>query len=319
MNSTDIDQLVAQVIGTAWPVGDAPFIWEVARRQVSGGLHNSKQPGLQGDELMRRRPWQEEDPERNKDQLSFAMNPDAPDTVEFKELKPVDVIVVVNTGSSMRYGTKRCDKLVVAAEALAAMTLAAKHRNDRIALITYDEAGVRLNIPPRTASTDALSYLVHTMLHDSYQHESDPVVGASVGSQLLQALEGVPNLRRNFVVIVTDLTEEFSDFEQHVLRGFGSTQDVVAIVIRDLREAQMPEISGAIALQGLLTKSLVSGFLSKSTRLKYAERYAAAQTSLAGLLEDANISSTFIGTEHDGGDIVDQVQELFFLRRGQRL
>jgi hypothetical protein len=142
----------------------------------------------------------------------------------FVEERELTVQIVVDTSSSMQFGTALESKRAVAAQIAAVLAVLAIKNNDRVGLVLFDE-DVDLYIPPKKGKKHVLNLVTQILDHEPRGATTD--IGAA-----MQYLSRVTS-RRSVVFVISDfLGDDWQDAFNIVSRR----HDVIPVVIRDPRE-----------------------------------------------------------------------------------
>lgn len=149
---------------------------------------------------------------------------------QFAEERELTVILAVDGSASTRFGTQGALKRERAAEVAAVLGLAASRNNDRAGALLFAE-GIELYVPPKKGKTHVLR-LVRDIL------SFDP---PARGTDLAGAIRFLTRVlhRRSVVFLLSDFLDE--GFEKP-LAALAVRHDVVALVLEDRRDRELPDI-----------------------------------------------------------------------------
>jgi uncharacterized protein (DUF58 family) len=149
---------------------------------------------------------------------------------QFAEERELTVILAVDGSASTRFGTQGALKRERAAEVAAVLGLAASRNNDRAGALLFAE-GIDLYVPPKKGKTHVLR-LVRDIL------SFDP---PARGTDLAGAIRFLTRVlhRRSVVFLLSDFLDE--GFEKP-LAALAVRHDVVALVLEDRRDRELPDI-----------------------------------------------------------------------------
>ncbi len=142
----------------------------------------------------------------------------------FVEERELTVQIVVDTSSSMQFGTALESKRAVAAQIAAVLAVLAIKNNDRVGLVLFDEE-VDLYIPPKKGKKHVLNLVTQILDHQPRGATTD--IGAA-----MQYLSRVTR-RRSVVFVISDF---FGDNWKDSFNIASRRHDVIPVVIRDPRE-----------------------------------------------------------------------------------
>jgi len=158
----------------------------------------------------------------------------------FKEERNLNVHILLDTSSSMIFGSTQKLKLEYAAEVAAAFAFFVLEANDKVGLIMFNDKIVRM-IPPSSGRKQfyiILNSLVNAAFYGG-------------GHDLENAVKFLmkTSKERGLLVIISDFIG-FKGGWQNVLRMASMKFDVIGVMIRDPRDEVMPdEDVGQIVLQ----------------------------------------------------------------------
>ena len=149
---------------------------------------------------------------------------------QFAEERELTVILAVDGSASTRFGTQGALKRERAAEVAAVLGLAASRNNDRAGALLFAE-GIELYVPPKKGKTHVLR-LVRDIL------SFDP---PGRGTDLAGAIRFLTRVlhRRSVVFLLSDFLDE--GYEKP-LAALAVRHDVVALVLEDRRDRELPDI-----------------------------------------------------------------------------
>ncbi|MFT6396439.1 MAG: hypothetical protein ACJAYU_001182 [Bradymonadia bacterium] len=145
----------------------------------------------------------------------------------FVEERELTVQIVVDTSSSMQFGTALESKRAVAAQIAAVLAVLAIKNNDRVGLVLFDEE-VDLYIPPKKGKKHVLNLVTQILDHQPRGATTD--IGAA-----MQYLSRVTR-RRSVVFVISDF---FGDSWKDAFNIASRRHDVIPVVIRDPREESL--------------------------------------------------------------------------------
>ena len=153
----------------------------------------------------------------------------------FTEERELTVMLVVDQSGSTRFG-EPMTKSALAVEVGAVLALAAAAQNDRVgALLFADE--VEQVIPPRKGRRHALRVIRDLIAFSPAGRHTNLAVGLTYATRLL---------RHHSIVVV--LSDFLAEGWERPLRRLAARHEVVAIVVEDRREQELPE-SGWLELE----------------------------------------------------------------------
>jgi uncharacterized protein (DUF58 family) len=216
------------------------------------------------------------------------------------EEQPIDVFVVVNTGSSMDFGTVRAMKRQVAAEITAAVGLSTRRSKDRLGCITYGGSGVEYSSPARSPERQVLPAISAVLKEDGTASGGASIAiagGANPASraELRVALSLLP-VRRSLVFIVSDFFECDDEAQQAALQAAAGRHQVVAIHIEDPRENELPQGFGIISLAAIGGGPERIVLLTSASRRQFADQARQRKLALQALFERLDVRWAIVST-----------------------
>lgn len=196
------------------------------------GLHDSRFRG-RGMDYQESRIYQAGDDIRNMDWRVTARTGHA-HTKLFQEERERPIYLVVDTNSSMHFGTKTQFKSVLAAKVAALLGWSSVQQGDRIGVLSYGTNG--LHIGKATAGKRGM---MGVMSHLIKANESS--INSNEQHNLDQALQQLRTIIRpgSLVVIVSDFHALGEDAKRHLLQ-LRKHNDVLGVKISDPFENQLP-------------------------------------------------------------------------------
>ena len=159
-----------------------------------------------------------------------------PHVKRFAEERELTVMLVVDASASTIFGSRRQTKQALAAELGALLAFSAITNNDKVGLVMFTDR-IELALPPRKGNRHVLRVI----------REILSLKPAGRGTDIPAALEhmGLVTKRRCVVFLISDfLTPGW----RRTLRVAARRHDVVAVVLEDPREAELPDV-GLVELQ----------------------------------------------------------------------
>jgi len=159
-----------------------------------------------------------------------------PHVKRFAEERELTVMLVVDASASTIFGSRRQTKQALAAELGALLAFSAIKNNDKVGLVMFTDR-IELALPPRKGNRHVLRVI----------REILSLKPAGRGTDIPAALEhlALVTKRRCVVFLISDfLTPGW----RRALRVAARRHDVVAVVLEDPREAELPAV-GLVELQ----------------------------------------------------------------------
>jgi uncharacterized protein (DUF58 family) len=145
----------------------------------------------------------------------------------------LDAWLILDTSRSLDWGTARCLKREAAGELVVAASILLGRRGNRVGALIFDR-GLQHIIPP-SAGRSARSTLIAEASRDRGPGEEGPTDLARALSQAGRLIR-----RPSLVLVVSDFL--VPDGWQAPLKVLGVRHEVVAAVISDPREAEIPDV-----------------------------------------------------------------------------
>ena len=155
---------------------------------------------------------------------------------KYREERELNIYLAVDVSSSAWFGTADVSKRELAADVAALLAVTALHNNDRVGLVLFAD-GVREFIPPAQGRHHLL-HVIRELLFAEPRRSRTEV--ATVADYLANVTK-----KRNVVFVISDFLDV--DFEAP-LRALGHKHDVIALILNDPREAELPSV-GIVALE----------------------------------------------------------------------
>ena len=224
------------------------------------GLHDSRFRG-RGMDYLESRIYQAGDDIRNMDWRVTARTGDA-HTKLFQEERERPTYLVVDTNSSLQFGTKTQFKSVLASQIAALLGWSSVLQGDRIGVLTYGIHGV--HIVKATAGKRGMMGMMSHLIQ-----ANEPVTHASQEPEqhnLDQALKQLRTIIRpgSLVLVISDFYALGPDAKKHLLQ-LRKHNDVLGIKVSDPFENQMP----LPALYGVQTSQRARVLDSKNQRTQH--------------------------------------------------
>ncbi len=153
----------------------------------------------------------------------------------YTEERELTLLLIVDQSGSTRFG-EPVTKAALAVEVAAVLALAAARHNDRVGALLFSDSVERV-IPPRKGRRHALRVIRDLVAFEPRGKRTDLAASLTYASKLLH--------HRSIVVILSDFLAV--DWERP-LRSLASRNDVVAIMVDDPRERELPA-TGLIELR----------------------------------------------------------------------
>jgi uncharacterized protein (DUF58 family) len=267
---------------------------QVADVMAGAYLSVFKGRGMEFDEV---RPYVPGDDVRSID-WNVTARTGEPHIKRFQEERELTVMLLVDVSASQDFGSGRRSKLEAAVELSALLALSAVENGDKVGLLAF-HSGADLYIPPRKGGKHALRIVREVLARgesDAAGPQKQPILPAFVRkwfAKLQKATKSEPRRstsiaaalefcrqvlpRRAVLFLISDFLDE--GYIQ-VLRHANRKHDVVASLITDPREAEMPP-AGLVTLEDAETGATrLVDTRSDAFRKELAERAALRRKGL---------------------------------------
>jgi uncharacterized protein (DUF58 family) len=213
------------------------------------------------------------------------------------------MMFLLDASASMAWGTRKQSKREVVAEIVALLALCAVNNNDKVGLAICTRE-IEKYVPPRKTSRHALRLIRDVFVHRPAHAGTGLRVGLDFLNRILR--------RRALVFVLSDFLD--GDFAR-VLQRTGFRHDVVAVVVRDPGEEEMPAV-GLLHMQDAetgaqrLVDTADAEFRMAFARQRQERRSAFQTLTRAGRIDVLEVSTA-------GQHLEDLLR--FFRRRARRL
>ncbi len=150
---------------------------------------------------------------------------------ELKEERNLDVTFLLDTSSKMLFGSTDKLKSQYATELIASLAYAILKANDNVSLITFNDKNIKI-IP--LANGEKQFYKIAKVLLDNNNYGNSFNLKDALNFALYNAK------KESLLVIVSDFINPGKDW-QYLLKVASQKFDVIALMIRDPRDRELPE------------------------------------------------------------------------------
>ncbi len=201
------------------------------------GLHDSRFRG-RGMDYQESRVYQAGDDIRNMDWLVTARTGTA-HTKLFQEERERPIHIIMDTNTSMSFGTRKEFKSVTAAKSAALLAWAAVKNGDRVGVMSYGRNGIH-HEKPVGGKRGMMRLIAHLVQADAYENTSD-TSDNDQQTQLQDALQRMRGIIRpgSLVIIVSDFYHLGSEVKRHLIQ-LKKHNDVLALFVIDSFEINTP-------------------------------------------------------------------------------
>jgi uncharacterized protein (DUF58 family) len=221
----------------------------------------------------------------------------------FREERELTVVFLVDLSGSGSFGSRRRLKNEGAAEVCAMLAFAAIKNNDKVGLIVFTDQ-VEMFIPPQKGTRHVLR-----VIRDILSFKP-----SRVGTDISAALDYLGRVlaRRAVVFLISDFQAEGY---ARALRVLNRRHDMIAITIKDPREASLPDV-GMVELEDAETgETALIDTGSPAVRRSYELLEAKRSAALKELFRSMSVDQIEIET---GRDYVPNLVSFFRKRERRR-
>ncbi len=203
--------------------------------------------------------------------------------------------LVLDTSSSMRFGTAERRKADVAEGASLAVGYAATRRGNRLGLVTFGEGGSR-TLPAMQGRAGLLGLLLELRKQDGFEEGRGP---SGDTSSIGGALERLGNIarQRSYIVVVSDFRGP-RDWRRSLLM-LGGRHHVVAVEIRDPREQELPNLGRLRLVDPETGRELRVDTSSERLRAQFAAAAADERSAVAEEITSTGARHVVLSTQGD--------------------
>lgn len=205
----------------------------------------------------------------------------------FIEERELNVCIILDLSSTMRFGSVGMTKAEKAIEAMSILSLSALQNNDKVNLFMFNEVGMKY-IPKIRGKSNTIRLIIEAMKF-SPEPGTNTLNGAM--ATLLQMMK-----RRAFVFIISDFIHP--EYER-TLRHLAHHHEVLPIVISDPIEKDMPDI-GLAFIEDMYTGEVVLADTGSSTfRKVYRNGALDHERTQKAIFERSNLTFVRASTTED--------------------
>jgi uncharacterized protein (DUF58 family) len=318
-------------------IGDRVFtmpievLWKSQEITVRSGERKGISRGSNGYEIISRQPYEMGDDPRDIDHFATAQSgDDSIVTITYQEPHDINIVVVVDTGRRMQFGTRRADKRTVSAEIVASILACAHKTQDRTKVVTFSEQQVQFRVGPKGPKSvfgpamEAILEPPQSALKPAEKTEGSDllkVLGSfsrkyaslktevTLASGKSEALLEVPRTR-SLIFVVSDFIN-LSEAEKESLRDAAAVHDVVCVVIQDLRERELPAGRGLYTLRDIVSGESKAVWLNDANREQFRQNAQGRLDELTAFFKDADCDWGLFSTEQDVDEVIPEMMRLF--------
>ena len=227
-----------------------------------------------------------------------------PHVKKFHEERELTVMLVVDLSGSQRFGSARSQKNEIAAEFSAVIAYSAINNNDKVGLIGFTDR-IEKFVPPKKGSRHVLRVIREVLSLEARGR------GTDIGSALDYLNRVTP--RKTVAFLVSDFRDPRCDLQ---LRVSARRHDLVAVVLRDPREEELPKAGFLLAEDPETLERTLLDTGSRRVRSAFAAARRAEREALAARLRRAGVDAIDVRVDRP---YVDPLVRFFNMReRRQR-
>jgi hypothetical protein len=287
-----VEDLIQDILSGVLSVGiEVP--WRTNAPDYSGSERDSETLGDSGFDLAGIKEWEPGD--------RLAPRPTAKTgwrtkyTLVFEQPRDLTVYVLVENSKSVDFGVVRHTKKELSAWLMGSVLQNTACTNDLLGYSIWSGNKIHQLRTHRPAGRLIQQGLFGYLDEDSEEDGFDEVEGQS---GLVQSLERLPMDRRCLVFIISDW-QNYSAADKDALEAAAEKHDVIALVVGDRRERELPDGTGFRDLEDLGTGGVSGIHLSDKTRRQWRESFDAQRQELRKTLVDFGGSMQEFWTDQD--------------------
>jgi uncharacterized protein (DUF58 family) len=208
-----------------------------------------------------------------------------PHVKRYAEERELTVMLLVDASASTRFGSVKQLKSALAAELGALFAFSAIKNNDKVGLVMFTDR-IELAVPPRKGTRHVLRVIREVLSLKPAGH----------GTDLAAALEHLQMVskRRSVLFVLSDFLDASAE---RALRIAARRHDVIAVVLDDPRERELPDV-GLVELEEAETgERYVVDTSDARLRKTFADTAAAARIARDRWLHGANVDAIMVTTD----------------------
>ena len=208
-----------------------------------------------------------------------------PHVKRYAEERELTVMLLVDASASTQFASVRQLKSALAAEIGALFAFSAITNNDKVGLVMFSDR-IELAVPPRKGNRHVLRVIREVL---SLQPKGR-------GTDLSGALEHLQTVskRRSVVFVLSDFLDGSAE---RALRIAARRHDVIAVVLDDPRERELPDV-GLVELEEAETgERYVVDTSDARLRKAFAETAETARVARDRWLHAANVDAIMVSTD----------------------
>jgi uncharacterized protein (DUF58 family) len=208
---------------------------------------------------------------------------------EYVEERELTVMILMDMSGSFQVSTTTPSRREYAAEIGAVFAMSATLNQDHVGLIGFSQS-IEYVAPPKRDRNHLLRLLQVLFTFSARDR------GTDLSAALTHTYAALK--QRSLVIIISDFLTSHSDWEKS-LRQVSSRHDVIAVCIRDPREAQLPAI-GLVAVRDAETNQMyLINTKSASLQEQFASQSRERLEHLKSRFQEAKIDGVFLSPGDD--------------------
>ncbi len=297
----ELRDISRKVLAVPIPIG-----WKASHPLPGVGHRKSRSRGSDGYEIVSREPYEPGDSIRDIDWVASAQGTDDTlYTIHFEETRSIDVVLLVDVGRSMQFGSVRVDKRVLSAELAASIIASAGKTDDLVSVLCFSQSRVEARLPRRSAK-NTYSQAIVSILEPS--QKSSPSSASESVSGLVRAIRELPR-RRTLLFILSDFIN-LSEDEKKALKQAAALHDLVCVVVQDVRERELPEGRGFYTLEDIASGARKTFWLSSKSRAQFMRNAEQRLAELSTFLRQIHASVCVFSTEQEAS-VINPMMRMF--------
>ncbi|QYZ65420.1 MAG: hypothetical protein OI74_12815 [Gammaproteobacteria bacterium (ex Lamellibrachia satsuma)] len=254
------------------------------------GLYSSvfRGTGLDFEEV---REYREGDDIRNME-WNVTARTNVPHLKIFREERERSVVLCVDKGPHMSFGTRGTFKSIQAAKAAALLGWAASRLNDRVGGMLFGDAGIGMQYIRPTKGRRALWRLLHTLTTEGSQEKRQI---DCLSEALQKADRGTPT--GSLIFVIADMNREIAGLEQ-TLGRLCQHHTLVLIPVDDPAESEIPEM-GRVTFTGPDGELIEIDTRDQQARDRYREIWQQRRSTLEALCNRLGVPLMPVSTDEE--------------------
>lgn len=327
----------------AWAVSTPMYIsWRSNQPFPGAGERKSRRRGPTIPDFATHKNWEPGDDTSNIDWVASAQtNMEELVLRLYHEPRDINVVVVADSGPTMRFGSTEVTKHQFAARIAASILVSAEKTHDLVGMIAFPDLDQKYLVAPRPAKS-VLRSVLQNLIECGEMPDIEPFAqplkqsiismlpggterlaqvkpaaprrlrGSRSINALADALTRLPRAR-SLVFVISDFLN-LSEADKDALARAARTHYIVCLGVYDIRERELPGGFGLYTLRDVTTGETQSIWLNQANRNRYRENFQALQKSLNEFFTEAKIHFHAFSTE-DSPVAQQAIRELFWIYR----